>query len=93
MSLPSEKFGSMVAAAITLTPAAKAAIERGEAKKFGFMAVRNALEGKIAKYKIPKKVKVVDVIPRNAMGKSKFVLVCFFFFLFSVKELFFWSLC
>ncbi|KAI5297005.1 glutathione synthetase ATP-binding domain-like protein [Ascosphaera pollenicola] len=68
VGLPSDKFGSIVAAAITLTPAAAAAVERGETK-FGFLAVRNALQGKLAKYKIPKKVKVVEKIPRNAMGK------------------------
>ncbi|KAI5285304.1 hypothetical protein KEM52_002497 [Ascosphaera acerosa] len=68
VALPNEQFGQIVAAAITLAPETAAAVQAGQAK-FGFMAVRNALQGKLAKYKIPKKVKVVERIPRNAMGK------------------------
>ncbi|KAI5308003.1 hypothetical protein KEM55_006827 [Ascosphaera atra] len=68
VALPNEKFQNIVAAAIVLTPETARAIDAGE-KKFGFMAVRNALQGKLAKYKVPKKLKVVERIPRNAMGK------------------------
>ncbi|KAI5286292.1 hypothetical protein KEM54_006907 [Ascosphaera aggregata] len=70
VALPNEKFGCIVAAAITLTPEAALAVKRGE-MKFGYLTVRNALQGRLAKYKVPKKLKVVDNIPRNAMGKSE----------------------
>ena len=35
------------------------------------MDLRRALKERLANYKIPQEMKVVDDIPRNAMGKSK----------------------
>jgi len=35
--------------------------------------MRRALKEKLANYKIPQELKIVESIPRNAMGKSKFV--------------------
>ena len=32
-------------------------------------SVLNALDGRLAKFKMPKRVFVVDELPRNAMGK------------------------
>lgn len=40
-------------------------------KQYGPMDLRRALKERIANYKIPQEMKVVDDIPRNAMGKSK----------------------
>jgi malonyl-CoA/methylmalonyl-CoA synthetase len=35
------------------------------------MDMRRALKDKLANYKIPQEMKIVETIPRNAMGKSK----------------------
>lgn len=35
------------------------------------MDMRRALKDKLANYKIPQELKVVDAIPKNAMGKSQ----------------------
>ncbi len=45
----------------------------GRRGKWGPMDMRRALRDKLANYKIPQVLKVVDHIPRNAMGKSKSV--------------------
>jgi len=36
---------------------------------WGVMDMRRALKDKLANYKIPQELKVVESIPRNAMGK------------------------
>lgn len=42
------------------------------------MDLRRALKERLANYKIPQEMKVVDDIPRNAMGKSESLhLRCF----------------
>jgi acyl-CoA synthetase (AMP-forming)/AMP-acid ligase II len=40
-----------------------------EAQPWGAMDMRRALRDKLVAYKIPQDMKVVDAIPRNAMGK------------------------
>jgi len=40
-------------------------------KPYGPMDLRRALKERLANYKIPQEMKVVDDIPRNVMGKSK----------------------
>ena len=40
-------------------------------KAWGVMDMRRALRDRLAPYKIPQEMKVVDEVPRNAMGKSE----------------------
>ena len=54
-------WGEMVAAACV-------AVE-GRASELTVEAVRERLRSKLAPYKLPQKVLVVDALPRNAMGK------------------------
>jgi malonyl-CoA/methylmalonyl-CoA synthetase len=69
VALPSEAWGQKVAAVVILSEKGKTAGKGG--KLFGPMDLRRALKERLANYKIPQEMKVVDVIPRNAMGKSE----------------------
>lgn len=68
VGLPSEQWGQKVAAVVVLTPAGLTA-GRGGNKPWGVMDMRRALKDRLANYKIPQELKVVDSIPKNAMGK------------------------
>jgi malonyl-CoA/methylmalonyl-CoA synthetase len=57
--LPHEDFGEAVTACVVLKPGAKVT----EAEVIG------ALQDRLAKFKLPKRVIVVGALPRNAMGK------------------------
>ena len=59
IGLPHPDFGEGVTAVVVREPGA-AIDER---------AVREALEGRLAKFKTPKRVFFVEALPRNAMGK------------------------
>lgn len=39
---------------------------------WGVMDMRRALKDKLANYKIPQELKVIEELPKNAMGKSKY---------------------
>lgn len=43
-------------------------------KAWGVMDMRRALKERLAPYKIPQEMKVVQEVPRNAMGKSECAL-------------------
>jgi malonyl-CoA/methylmalonyl-CoA synthetase len=58
-----------VAAVVVLTPEGQTAGKGGKA--WSPLDMRRALKEKLANYKIPQEMKVVQSIPRNAMGKSK----------------------
>jgi acyl-CoA synthetase (AMP-forming)/AMP-acid ligase II len=58
-----------VAAVVVLTSLGKTAGKGG--KQWSGMDMRRALKEKLANYKIPQELKVVESIPRNAMGKSR----------------------
>ncbi len=60
IGLPHPDFGEAVTAVITLDPDGPAIGERD---------VREALDGKLAAFKCPKRVFIVDALPRNTMGK------------------------
>ncbi|KAH6657349.1 AMP-binding enzyme [Truncatella angustata] len=62
LAVPSGKWGQKVGAVIVLNPEYK---ERG----WKPMEMRKALRDRLANYKIPQVLRVVDSIPRNAMGK------------------------
>ena len=59
VGLPDKDFGEAVAAVIVRAPGAKV----------GVAAVRAALESRLARYKLPRKIVFVRSLPRNAMGK------------------------
>lgn len=67
VGLPSEQWGQKVAAVVVLTPAGMTGGRGG--KQWGVMDLRRALKDKLANYKIPQELKVVESIPKNAMGK------------------------
>ena len=67
VAVPSGKWGQKVGAVVTLKKGAE-----GKKGSWGPMDMRRALKGRLAGYKIPQVMKVVEGIPRNAMGKSKF---------------------
>ena len=69
VAVPSEKWGQKVGAVVILKADAQ-----GRRGKWGAMDMRRALRGRLAGYKIPHLMKVVDEIPRNAMGKSELYL-------------------
>lgn len=82
VGLPSEQWGQKVAAIVVLTPEAAATGGRN-GKPWGAMDLRRALRDRLANYKIPQEVKILDgQIPRNAMGKGEYfpVSTCFFGF-------------
>jgi malonyl-CoA/methylmalonyl-CoA synthetase len=59
IGLPDPDFGEIVAAVVV--PGAAGALDAE--------AVRSAVRGRLAAFKVPKKVFIVDELPRNAMGK------------------------
>jgi malonyl-CoA/methylmalonyl-CoA synthetase len=69
VALPSDAWGQKVAAVVVLTEQGKRAGRGG--KPWSPLDMRRALKEKLANYKIPQEMKVVESIPRNAMGKSK----------------------
>ena len=69
VGLESEQWGQKVAAVVVLNESQKNTGRGG--KPWGLMDMRRALKDKLVNYKIPQELKVVDTIPRNAMGKSE----------------------
>ncbi|KZF24229.1 acetyl-CoA synthetase-like protein [Xylona heveae TC161] len=68
VGLPSDVWGQKVAAVVVLNPEAADSGRGG--KKWGPMDMRRALKDKLANYKIPQELKVIEGgLPRNAMGK------------------------
>lgn len=81
VAVPSGKWGQKVGAVLVLKEGTQG--QKGEYKA---MDLRRALKGRMAGYKIPQVVKVVEDIKRNAMGKSEFSLsfpLCFYPFCLS----------
>lgn len=69
VGLPSEQWGQKVAAVVVLNPEVAAKTGRN-GKPWGPMDMRRALKDRLASYKLPQEMKVLDgPIPRNAMGK------------------------
>ncbi|MCJ1293993.1 hypothetical protein MMC34_005550 [Xylographa carneopallida] len=68
VGLPSEQWGQKVAAVIVLNPEHANSGKGGKA--WSVMDMRRALKDRLANYKIPQELKVLqDALPRNAMGK------------------------
>ncbi|KAL8626805.1 hypothetical protein Q9189_007488 [Teloschistes chrysophthalmus] len=70
LGVASEQWGQKVAAVVVLE-AEHAMTGRG-GKQWGVMDMRRALKERLAGYKIPQELKVVEEIPKNAMGKSEY---------------------
>ncbi|KAL4805295.1 hypothetical protein BDV18DRAFT_17779 [Aspergillus unguis] len=69
VGLPSEQWGQKVAAIVVLNSEVAGKTGRN-GKSWGAMDMRRALKDKLAGYKLPSEMKVLDeAIPRNAMGK------------------------
>ncbi|KAF2818764.1 acetyl-CoA synthetase-like protein [Ophiobolus disseminans] len=67
VGLPSDAWGQKVAAVVVLTELGRTAGRGGKA--WSALDLRRALKEVLANYKIPQEMRVVDEIPRNAMGK------------------------
>ncbi|KAK4545537.1 hypothetical protein LTR36_002887 [Oleoguttula mirabilis] len=67
VGLPSEAWGQKVAAIVMLSDKGVTAGKGGG--QWGAMDMRRALKDKLVAYKIPQDLKIVETIPRNAMGK------------------------
>ena len=69
VGLKSEAWGQKVAAVVVLSEVGKTAGKGG--KSWGAMDMRRSLRDKLANYKIPQEIKIVDGLVRNAMGKGE----------------------
>ena len=69
VGVPSEKWGQKVTAIVVLSEMGKTAGKEG--RKWSPLDMRRSLRERLANYKIPQAMKVVEAIPRNAMGKGK----------------------
>lgn len=69
VGVANEQWGQKVSAIIVLDPA-QAQSGRG-GKKWGMMDMRRALKDRLANFKIPQDLKIVDELPKNAMGKGE----------------------
>ncbi|KAL8717018.1 MAG: hypothetical protein Q9225_005706 [Loekoesia sp. 1 TL-2023] len=67
VGITSAQWGQKVAAVVVLHPD-QAQSGRGS-KTWGVMDMRRALKDRLANYKIPQELKVLENIPKNAMGK------------------------
>ncbi|OAP62415.1 hypothetical protein AYL99_04618 [Fonsecaea erecta] len=67
VGIPNEQWGQKVAAVVVLSDKGTSGGRGG--KPWGVMDMRRALKDKLVNYKIPQELKVVESIPRNAMGK------------------------
>lgn len=69
VGVASAQWGQKVAAIVVLHPD-HAKSGRG-GKTWSVMDMRRALKDRLANYKIPQELKVLESIPKNAMGKGK----------------------
>ncbi|SMQ50533.1 unnamed protein product [Zymoseptoria tritici ST99CH_3D7] len=67
VGLPSVAWGQKAAAIVVLSKEGQTAGKGGKA--WSALDMRRALQGRLVAYKIPQDMKVVDTLPRNAMGK------------------------
>ena len=61
IGIPDERWGEVPIAVLSLRPGALADTE----------TVRDYLDGKLARYKLPRRIEVMDVLPRTASGKVR----------------------
>lgn len=70
VGVASEQWGQKVAAVVVLKEGQEKTGRAG--KGWGVMDMRRALRERLAGYKIPQELRVVEKIPKNAMGKGRF---------------------
>lgn len=68
VGLPSEQWGQKIAAVVVFNGDQSNTGKGG--KTWGVMDMRRALKDKLANYQIPQELKVVEELPKNAMGKG-----------------------
>ena len=68
VGLPSEQWGQKIAAVVVLQGGQENSGRGG--KTWSVMDMRRALKDRLANYKIPQELKVVEELPKNAMGKG-----------------------
>jgi len=68
VGIPSDKWGQKIVAVTVINPVHAHSGKGG--RRWAVMDMRRALRDKLANYKIPQELKLVDSIPRNAMGKG-----------------------
>jgi fatty-acyl-CoA synthase len=61
VGVPDEKWGEVPVAIVTLSPG----------HRFSLEELQSHLDGRIARYKIPKRLLVADDLPRTASGKVR----------------------
>jgi malonyl-CoA/methylmalonyl-CoA synthetase len=71
VAVPSGKWGQKVGAVVVVKKGMEMS-ERREGKAWGPLDMRMAMKERLAGYKIPQVMKIVEGIERNAMGKSEF---------------------
>ena len=76
MGLNSDTWGQKVAAVVVLSERGKgdgsdSNDNKRRRKSWSAMDMRRALRERLAAYKIPQGLEIVDVIPKNAMGKGE----------------------
>lgn len=64
VGLPSEAWGQKVAAVLVLSQRSQ-----DDGEPMTLRCLRDALKSRITAYKVPQDMEIVDVLPRNAMGK------------------------
>ncbi|KAL9614517.1 MAG: hypothetical protein Q9167_000967 [Letrouitia subvulpina] len=72
MGVASEQWGQKVAAVVVLKEGQEKTGRAG--KQWGVMDMRRALREKLAGYKIPQELRVVEKISKNAMGKEGYLV-------------------
>ena len=68
VGLPSEQWGQKIAAVVVFNSGQSNTGKGG--KTWGVMDMRRALKDKLVNYKIPQELKVINELPKNAMGKG-----------------------
>ena len=90
LGLPSPQWGQKVVAVVVLNPSSpqspsppsspsqsrSSSPTRKGNKKWSILDMRRALKPRLAAYKIPQEMRVLEALPKNAMGKGE---CCFFF--------------
>ncbi|PUU77856.1 hypothetical protein B9Z19DRAFT_985370 [Tuber borchii] len=62
VGLEDRNWGQRVAAVLVLTP-------QGKSEEFDLVKMRGEMKNRVAGYKVPREIKILEAIPRNQMGK------------------------
>ena len=69
VGVANEQWGQKVCAVVVLDPAQENTGRGG--KQWSVHDMRRALKDRLAAYKVPQEMKVVEELPKNAMGKGE----------------------